>query len=144
MKPWIPILAMALALAPLLLVHPLRIEGHSMEPALKQGELRLALRAWAAGPPGRGELWVVASPQGPAVKRVAALPGEQVELRDGDLLVNGRRAEPPAGARLERHDGAWTCTGGYFLLGDNRPVSQDSRVWGPLPRTAFRARVLGW
>lgn len=143
MKPWVPVAAVALALLPLLVVHPLRIEGRSMEPALKEGELRLALRAWAAGAPGRGERWVVDSPQGPAVKRVVALPGERVEFMDGDLSVDGRRAEPPEGARLERQDGAWSCAGGYFLLGDNRPASQDSRVWGPMPRTAFRARLLG-
>jgi signal peptidase I len=142
MKFWVPVAAVALALSPLLVVHPLRIHGRSMEPALKEGDLRLALRGWAAGAPRRNELWVVDSPQGPAVKRVAALPGERVELKDGDLLVDGRRASPPEGARLERQDGVWFCADGYFLLGDNRPASQDSRAWGPLPRSAFRTRIM--
>lgn len=143
MKPWIPLAAFALALLPLAVAHPLRIQGRSMEPALKDGELRLALRAWAAAPPRAGEVWVVDSPDGTAVKRVAALPGERIELRDGDLYVGGRRNQPPEGARLERQDGAWDNRDGIFVLGDNRPASRDSRTWGSLPRSAFRARVLG-
>lgn len=114
-----------------------------MAPALQDGELRLALRAWAAGAPRRGEVWLVEGPEGPAIKRVAALPGERIELRDGDALVAGRRVPPPEGARLERQDGAWACGAGCFLLGDNRPASRDSRVWGPLPLRSLRARVLG-
>ncbi len=114
-----------------------------MAPALQDGEVRLALRAWAAGPPRRGQVWLVAGPEGPAVKRLAGLPGEAVALQDGDLLVDGRRIPPPEGARLERQDGAWAGGGGCFLLGDNRPASRDSRSWGPLPAEALRARVLG-
>lgn len=143
MKPWIPLAALVLALSPLAWVHPLWIHGHSMEPALKSGDLGWALRSWTAGTPNRGELWVVDSSDGPAVKRVVGLPGEQVVIKDGDVWVDGRRIEPPAGARLERQDGAWSCSGGYFVLGDNRPASRDSRTWGPLPRAAFRARLLG-
>ena len=142
MKPWIPIVAFALALSPLLVVHPLRIEGRSMEPAMREGELRLALRSWAATAPRRGEVWVVDSPDGIVVKRVVALPGERIEIKDGDVHVDGRRLDPPDGARLERQDGAWLCVDSIFVIGDNRPVSRDSRVWGALPRTAFKARVL--
>lgn len=143
MKPWIPIAAIALALSPLAIVHPLRIQGRSMEPALQEGELRLALRSWIAAAPRRSEVWAVDSPDGIVVKRVVALPGERIEIKDGDVHVDGRRLEPPNGARLERQDGAWSCADGIFVLGDNRPFSRDSRVWGPLPRTAFRARLLG-
>lgn len=143
MRPWVPLAAAALALAPLAVVHPLRVQGRSMEPALREGELRWVLRAWAAGPPRRGQVWVVAGPEGSAVKRVVGLPGERIELADGDLRVGGRRVDPPAGARLERQDGAWTCGGGWFLLGDNRPASRDSRAWGPLPGSAFEGRLLG-
>lgn len=143
MKPWGPVAAAALALSPLLVVHPLRIQGRSMEPALRAGELRWVLRAWAAAAPSRGEVWVVETPEGSVVKRVAALPGERIELRDGDVFVDGRRLEPAAGVTLERQDRAWLCGEGTFVLGDNRPASRDSRVWGPLPSAAFKARVLG-
>lgn len=143
MRPWVPIAALVLALSPLAWVHPLRIRGSSMEPTLSSGDLRWVLRAWTAARPNRGEVWEVDTPEGPAVKRVVGLPGERVEIRDGDVWVDGRRLEPPAGARLERQDGAWSCASGYFVLGDNRPASRDSRAWGPLAGTAFRARVLG-
>ena len=143
MKAWVPAAAILLALAPLAVVHPFRVQGRSMEPTLKDGEVRLALRAWAAGAPRRGEVWLLDGPEGPAVKRVAGLPGEQVEIRDGDLLVDGRRIPPPESARLERQEGSWACGAGCFLLGDNRPASRDCRTWGPLPIRVLRARVLG-
>ena len=143
MKPWIPAAALLLALSPLAFVHPLRIRGRSMEPTLKDGDLRFALRAWVAGAPRRGELWLVEGPEGPAVKRVAGLPGERVDLADGDLRIDGRRLAPEEGTRLERQDGSWSCGQGYFVLGDHRPQSRDSRAWGPLPRSAFRGRLLG-
>src|SRR5664279_269757 len=53
MRPWIPFAALALALSPLLVVHPVRVSGHSMEPALAEGDLRWALRAWASSAPRR-------------------------------------------------------------------------------------------
>lgn len=143
MKAWIPLAALALAASPLAVLHPLRIHGRSMEPTLRDGERRWVLRAWAAGPPRLGELWWVEAPDGLAVKRVAGLPGQRVELRDGDLFVDGRRLEPPEGARLERQEGTWTCGRGTFLLGDNRPESRDSRAWGPLGPEALRGRILG-
>ncbi|MBI4914106.1 MAG: signal peptidase I [Acidobacteria bacterium] len=143
MKPWLPIAAVGLALSPLAVVHPLRVRGRSMEPTLRDGELCLVLRAWASGAPVRGEVWWVSSPEGSAVKRVAGLPGERLELREGDLLAEGRRVEPPPQARLERQDGSWVCGDGYFLLGDNRPESRDSRAWGAVAPSAMKGRVLG-
>lgn len=110
MRPWIPAAALLLALSPLAVVHPLRVQGRSMLPALAPGQVVWVLRAWAAGAPSPGEVWLVQGPDGPVVKRVAAPP------------------EPDAGLRV---------------LGDNHTVSRDSRTWGPLPRTAFRGRVLG-
>ena len=56
MKPWIAsftpfIIAIVLALSPLLFVHPVRVSGRSMEPTLGDGSMHCALRAWCAGPP---------------------------------------------------------------------------------------------
>ncbi len=77
MRGWVPLLALAIALSPLAVVHPVRVSGHSMEPTLKDGELRWALRAWASHAPRRGEIWVVAGPDG------------KVYLANGQVLIYG-------------------------------------------------------
>ena len=143
MKPWILPAALALALAPLAVVHPVRVSGRSMEPALHDGSLRLALRAWASHAPRRGEIWLVEGPHGPTVKRVLGLPGNSVAWTGPDLWVNGQRLDEPWVVHPERTGRGHTgCAEGYLVLGDNRPDSQDGRSWGPLPAKALRARIL--
>lgn len=145
MKPWIPLIALALALSPLTVVHPVRVQGHSMEPTLRNGQIGWALRNWAAGAPALREIWLVDTPDGPAIKRVIALPGEVLELRQGELLRRGRPVDETYVQHPERGNaGPWIAGEGYLVLGDNRPESRDSRAWGPLPRRAFRARLLEW
>ena len=66
-----------------------------------------------------------------------------MELRDGDLWINGERVAEPYVDRIERESaGPWALGAGYFLLGDNRPASQDSRAWGSLPADGLRGRIL--
>ena len=144
MKFWIPITAMALAVLPLAFVHPLRVTGHSMEPALRPGSVCLAVRAWCTGPPGRGEVWLIDAPDGPAIKRVVGLPGERLEQRDGEMFLNGERLQEPFLQQFDQGNaGPWETGRGFVVLGDNRRASHDSRVWGPLPRAAFRGKVVG-
>jgi signal peptidase I len=144
MKLWIPATALALVLSPLAFVHPLRVTGRSMMPALKDGSVCLALRAWCSPAPKRGEVWLVESPDGPAVKRIVALPGEHLEQRQGDLWLEEKVLDEPYVEHPERGEGGpWAAGDGFLLLGDNRPESRDGRTWGPLPRTAFRSRILG-
>jgi len=143
MKLWLPAAALALALLPLAFLHPLRVTGRSMEPTLPAGAIRIAVRAWCSAPPRRGEVWLVQGPDGPAVKRVVGLPGERLEQRDGELYLDDRRLQEPFLPRFDQgHAGPWDTGTGFLLLGDNRPESRDGRVWGPLPRSAFRSRVL--
>jgi signal peptidase I len=143
MRYWVPLAAVALALSPLLVVHPVRISGHSMEPALKEGDLRWAQRAWASHAPKRGEIWAVEGPHGPSVKRVLGLPGESVTWRGPDLWINGRFLDEPWVVHPERGgEGSLACGSGYLVLGDNRPESQDGRSWGAVPREALRGRLL--
>ena len=81
MRIGIPLAALALALAPLAVVRPVRVAGESMAPALKPGQVRWLLRSWAAGDPERFQVWLVDSPDGPALKRVVGLPGEVLDHR---------------------------------------------------------------
>jgi len=135
--------ALALALSPLAFVHPVRVAGRSMEPRLRPGSVCFALRPWCAGPPAAGQIWLVQTPSGAAVKRLVGLPGDRVELRRGDLWVNGRRVDEPYVDRPERDSaGSWAAGAGYFLLGDNRQESHDSRAWGSLSGAGLRGRIL--
>lgn len=115
-----------------------------MEPGLDSGAVRLALRAWCAGTPRSGQVWLVATPAGTVVKRLVAGPGARVELREGTLWVDGRLIPQPQ-VRFADHatGGPWATGQGWFLLGDNRPLSHDSRAYGPVPPSALEARILG-
>lgn len=145
-----------------------RVEGMSMEPTLHSGEFvmvnKLAyrldavseiplLKAWFR-PPQRGDIVVFRFPQRPDrefVKRIVALPGERVEVKDGRLYINGRPLEEPwlpEGMRVER---CYVCPltvppDHYFVLGDNRAGSNDSRHWGPVHRRYIigRAWLVYW
>jgi signal peptidase I len=143
MRPWLPLAALAIALSPLLVVHPVRISGRSMEPALSDGDLRWALRAWASPLPRRGEIWIVEGPQGASVKRVLGLPGEALAWQGPELWINGQRLDEPWVVHPERGgEGRQACGSGYLVLGDNRPQSQDGRSWGTVPVQALRGRIL--
>ena len=136
-------LALLLALSPLAVLHPVRVEGHSMEPGLHDEQLVWTLRNWCAGPPRRGQVWIVQSPDGPAVKRIIGMPGETVSEKGGDIWIRGARLSEPYVARVDASDGGpWPCGTGYLVLGDNRPHSEDGRTWGPLGRDALQGRVV--
>jgi signal peptidase I len=72
------------------------------------------------------------------IKRVVGLPGDRIEIRDGHVVRNGDAISEPYAAAC----GQAACNlepivvprGSYFLMGDNRPNSNDSRFWGPVPR----------
>lgn len=137
------LLAGLLACLPLTFMHPVRVSGSSMEPALMDGQAALALWAWCSGEPELGETWIVESPEGIVIKRILAAPGQTLEQRNGYLFRDGNLVEEPYLAhRSISSGGPWQAGDGYLALGDSRPASRDSRLWGSLQRDALRGRVI--
>jgi len=145
---------------------PYRIAGPSMSPALEDGDVVLVNRlAYFFGRPARGEVVIRRPPlecsarqtggaadglKPDAVKRIAGLPGETVEIRDGALCACGVPArlrpglEEPRVVRKGPFGRSPVALGSdeYFLLGDASRISSDSRRWGPARREEIEGRVL--
>lgn len=119
---------------------PITIASASMEPTLRVGTLMILDKWTLSGRgPRRGEIISFRSPVGAEdlVKRVIAVPGDEVEIRAKRVFVNGKPLEEPyavhdrANERLNGDDlGPLTVPDrSYFVLGDNRDESNDSSVW---------------
>jgi signal peptidase I len=129
-------------------VQPVVVEGTSMMPQLHDGERLLVnklvyykIQSVSWGHINRGDIvvfWYPNDPDKSYVKRVIGLPGETVEMRSGKVFVNGIQLQEDyldpnyaegmpsyAPKRVEEHH--------YFVMGDNRDNSSDSRYWGTVP-----------
>lgn len=126
------------------------IHGKSMEPTFRDSE-RLLISKFAPRfeELARGDIVIFNHPEEPGkrlIKRVIGLPGETVRIEDGRVLINGRPlAEPYLDSAL--HDGSQMRSivveaDHYFVLGDNRDISNDSRRIGTIPRDAIVGKAL--
>ncbi len=120
-----------------------RIEGHSMETNLHHGQFLIVNKlVYYLHPPERGDVIVFHSPENPGkdfIKRVVGLPGEQVEIRDGQVFIDGVRLGETYISSAGRRSWGPEVVGEfeYFVLGDNRGNSSDSRSWGMLDGNAI-------
>jgi signal peptidase I len=118
-----------------------RVQGTSMLPLLEDGERIIVNKfIYRFQPIDRGDVVVFWYPKDPSVsfiKRVVGVPGDMVELRSGLLHVNGRRIEEqylrPQFNDGETHTPVEVSKGYYYVLGDHRNSSNDSRNWGEVP-----------
>lgn len=143
------IIALVIFFAIYFMVQSFVIQQTSMEPNLHPGQHVLVNKTayWFNRNPHRGDVVVARHPTDSedVVKRVIGLPGDTVEVkRDGTVYINGKLLVEPYIVSLHPNSpsGTWIVPEGhYFLLGDNRNVSIDSRSWDSIPRDKIIGKV---
>jgi signal peptidase I len=126
------------------------VQSISMEPTLHEGQYLVVSKfAYWLRPPQRGDIVVLDPPdqrsQIPYIKRLIGLPGDQVEVRNGRVWINGVALNEPYVSGPPLYERTFELRSGeYLVLGDNRNNSSDSHVWGTVPeenligKTIFR------
>ncbi len=139
-------------------VQNFNIEGHSMEPSLHDQELILVDKwTYLFHPPSRGDVIVFVAPPQPSqdyIKRVIGIPGDVITIDNTTVLVDGVALKETYvdprnnGATFEDKTihNLVVPPDDYFVLGDNRANSSDSRVWGFVPKQNIigRAALVYW
>lgn len=125
------------------LVRPFQVTGNSMVPTFLNGEYVFTnLLAQRFGPLNRGDVIVFKAPPSEEkdyIKRIIGLPGDKVKVESGKVYLNDKLLDEPYIATDVRTDARGFAQEGqevlvsensYFVMGDNRPFSSDSRDWG--------------
>ena len=138
------------------IIQAFKFPSGSMEPTLLIGDHILVDRSRSARDPNRGDLIVFKYPQDPAkdfVKRVVAVGGDKVEIKDKVLFVNGDEVKEPYVSHQEanmipasqnprdNYGPQVIPEDSYFVLGDNRDKSYDSRFWGAVSKDKVKGTV---
>jgi len=138
----------------LFLMQPHEVKGGSMEPAFYNGQYILTDKiSFKFHDPNRGDVIIFKSPDNPDVdyiKRVIALPGEAVRVQNGTLYVNEKPLPESYEADkttilengfLKEGEEITVSADHYFVMGDNRFHSSDSRKFGPIPKDSIIGRA---
>jgi signal peptidase I len=129
-----------------------QIDGPSMQNTLHTGQYVLVNKvAYLFHAPERGDIIILQEPDQPGrdlIKRVIGLPGDTIKLDGTNVWVNGTELNEPY-ITQKSNPGANTLTvpaNEYFVMGDNRPVSEDSRYFGFVPKdyVVGRAILVDW
>ena len=139
----------------LFIMSPQEISGASMEPNFHNGEYILTNKIiYKFKEPIRGDVIIFKSPKDKTVdyiKRIIGLPGDTVRLENNSYYVNDVKIEEPyepsdmpiyGGSFLAEGDEIIVPEGQYFVSGDNRPHSSDSREFGPIAKEDFIGKAL--
>ncbi len=136
------------------IIQPFFVKGISMEPTFQNGDYLIVDElSYRLRPPKRGEVVVFRFPENPKqfyIKRIIGLPGETIKVDSHEIYIFNK--EHPQGFSLkenylppEPYLGEEKITLGpnsYFVMGDNRTHSFDSRAWGPVDKKYLVGRVL--
>lgn len=134
------------------IAQPFVVSGESMYPTFHDGEYLIVDEiSYNLGSPHRGDVVVFRYPKDPKrffIKRIIGLPNEQIEINNGQVTIKNK--ENPNGLILDESytNEEWNTTdtyttgdGEYFVMGDNRNRSSDSRFWGTLPENLLVGRA---
>lgn len=151
-------LALILYFAITFALQTVHVIGSSMYPTVQDQDYLVALKLpYRFHAPERGDIIIMRSPYNPSqdfIKRVVGVPGDQVLIRNGHTYINGHElCEPylrPGVDGVWTNDANWPASGQavrlgsdqYFVMGDNRNGSSDSRVFGPVRQNQIEAE--GW
>lgn len=112
---------------------PIRVNGSSMYPTLQDKEFMILNKIGLQKGINRFDIVVVESNEKYIIKRVIGLPGESVMYSDNKLYINGKAIEDNySKSETENFENVILKENEYFVMGDNREVSKDSRVIGPV------------
>lgn len=148
-KEYVPylVIGVLLALVIRLVISPTVVVGESMEGSLHDGDYLIVNKlSYKMDKPAYGDVVILDAETVPGhdiyIKRVVGLPGDTIEVKDGELVRNGEViAEPYAKEKMESEDMTVTVPeGDVFVLGDNRNHSMDSRIIGTLN---YQKEVIG-
>lgn len=143
----------------LLVLQPHKIKGNSMDPNFHDGEFLLTDKlSYRFGTPARGDVIVFKAPPDDKeefIKRIIGLPGDTVMLQDGQIFINGTQLnEPYLDPSVITRPGSFAAEGKvitvpedqYFVMGDNRDHSFDSRNLGFIDKSKFigKAWIIYW
>jgi signal peptidase I len=144
----------ALVIIITVLYEPVRVEGTSMQPGLSdQDRLFIDKFFFHFEKINRGDVVVFHYPRDPEksyIKRVIALPGDSISIHQGHVIVDGRPVDESYVPRRYRDSGSMgemiVPTGQYFVMGDHRSISSDSRDFGPVDRDLIygKAEFIYW
>jgi signal peptidase I len=146
-------LMIALSLAVVIIIffyQPVKVEGTSMAPLISDQE-RIFINkfVYRFRPIERGDVvvfWYPLDRTKSFIKRVVGLPGDTVEIRAGHMYVNGKLFPEPYVPAESKDSGSLSPTriprGEYFLLGDHRTSSNDSRMFGPVARAFIYGKAV--
>lgn len=138
---------------------PFKIPSASMRNTLKEGDRIVVTKySYRLSPPRRGDVVVFKSPpealnnEVDFVKRLIGLPGDLIEIGAGQVFVNGEPLDEPYAVDATMPSRIDTTTDPvypyrvppdhYFMMGDNREQSMDSRFWGPLERSRIKGKAV--
>ncbi len=136
----------------LFLYQPVKVEGTSMTPALINDErifINKFVYRFGLSDIGRGDTVVFWAPEDPSksyIKRVIGVPGDVVEIDHGTVVLNGKPLDEPYVPERNRDRISMVRRvvepGHYFVLGDHRNSSNDSRSWGTVPRESIYGKAV--
>lgn len=134
------------------IIQPFIVEGQSMEPNFKNNDYLITEKiSYRLRSPKRGEVVIFHPPDNPSInylKRIIGVPGDKIEIKDGNVFVNDKKISEPylkEGDRtvLPAQDSEKITLKDkeYFVFGDNRNHSRDSRELGPIPYDSIVSRI---